>query len=245
MMTPVARLLLVRATPRNQLVSAMAWLTVPALIGPMVGPPLGGFLTTYLSWHWIFWINVPIAAVGLVLVSALPAGEPAAAAAADRPAGLPAVGAGALRPRLRHVGREPAGAADRGRLRHPRGRRASSAAGYLPARASRRLPAARPGDAALPAVPRRHPRRLAVPRRHRRDPVPAAADAAARLRDDRLPVGARHLHRRGRGARREVPRRAGAPGARLPPRAGGGRAALGGADRESTGSSPRRRRRRR
>jgi len=60
MMTPVGRLLLVRATPRDQLVSAMAWLTIPALLGPIMGPPLGGFLTTYLSWHWIFWINVPI-----------------------------------------------------------------------------------------------------------------------------------------------------------------------------------------
>jgi MFS family permease len=77
MMTPVGRLLLVRGTPRDQLVSAMAWLTVPALIGPITGPPLGGFLTTYLSWHWIFWINVPIGLVGLVLVTRyLPAGNP-------------------------------------------------------------------------------------------------------------------------------------------------------------------------
>src|SRR5690606_38682215 len=45
MMTPVARLVLVRATPRNRLISAMAWLTVPALIGPITGPPLGGFIT--------------------------------------------------------------------------------------------------------------------------------------------------------------------------------------------------------
>ncbi len=69
MMTPVARLVLVRSTPRNELVSAMAWLTIPALIGPISGPPLGGFLTTYLSWHWIFWINVPIGLIGLVLVT--------------------------------------------------------------------------------------------------------------------------------------------------------------------------------
>jgi EmrB/QacA subfamily drug resistance transporter len=69
MMTPVARLVLVRATPRNELVSAMAWLTIPALIGPITGPPLGGFLTTYLSWHWIFWINVPIGIVGVILVT--------------------------------------------------------------------------------------------------------------------------------------------------------------------------------
>ncbi len=69
MMTPVARLVLVRSTPRNELVSAMAWLTIPALIGPITGPPLGGFLTTYLSWHWIFWINVPIGIIGIILVT--------------------------------------------------------------------------------------------------------------------------------------------------------------------------------
>jgi MFS family permease len=69
MMTPVARLVLIRATPRNELVSAMAWLTIPALIGPITGPPLGGFLTTYLSWHWIFWINVPIGVAGIILAT--------------------------------------------------------------------------------------------------------------------------------------------------------------------------------
>lgn len=73
MMGPVARLVLVRATPRHQLVDAMAWLTIPALIGPIVGPPFGGFLTTYFSWHWIFWINIPIGILGIVLVGfALP-----------------------------------------------------------------------------------------------------------------------------------------------------------------------------
>lgn len=69
MMTPVARLVLVRATPRHDLVNAMAWLTIPGLIGPIVGPPFGGFLTTYLSWHWIFLINVPIGVLGVALVS--------------------------------------------------------------------------------------------------------------------------------------------------------------------------------
>jgi EmrB/QacA subfamily drug resistance transporter len=67
MMTPVARLVLVRATARNKLVEAMAWLTVPALIGPMIGPPLGGFLTTYVTWHWIFLINIPIGLLGIAL----------------------------------------------------------------------------------------------------------------------------------------------------------------------------------
>jgi MFS family permease len=77
MMTPIARLLLVRSTPRNELVAAMAWLTIPALMGPLTGPPIGGFLTTYLSWHWIFWINVPIGIAGIVAISIfLPKIEP-------------------------------------------------------------------------------------------------------------------------------------------------------------------------
>lgn len=69
MMTPVARLVLVRSTPKSELVSAMAWLTVPALVGPLVGPPVGGFITTYFSWHWIFLINVPIGIIGIVLAT--------------------------------------------------------------------------------------------------------------------------------------------------------------------------------
>jgi len=68
MMTPVGRLLLVRSTPRNELVGAMAWLTIPALLGPITGPLIGGFLTTYLSWHWIFWLNIPIGIIGILLV---------------------------------------------------------------------------------------------------------------------------------------------------------------------------------
>ncbi|MCR9135232.1 MAG: MFS transporter [Alphaproteobacteria bacterium] len=67
MMTPVARILLVRSTPRDQLVSAMAWLAVPALMGPMMGPPIGGILTSYLSWHWIFLVNIPIGVLGIFM----------------------------------------------------------------------------------------------------------------------------------------------------------------------------------
>ncbi|RLQ89367.1 MFS transporter [Notoacmeibacter ruber] len=67
MMTPVARLILVRTTPKDRLVDAMALLTIPALIGPFLGPPLGGFITTYFSWHWIFLINLPIGLAGILL----------------------------------------------------------------------------------------------------------------------------------------------------------------------------------
>ena len=65
MMTPLARLILFRGTPRSGFVAAMAWLTIPALVGPMLGPPVGGFLTTYATWHWIFLINVPIGIAGI------------------------------------------------------------------------------------------------------------------------------------------------------------------------------------
>jgi EmrB/QacA subfamily drug resistance transporter len=71
MMMPVGRLILLRAVPRDGVVEALAWLTVPALIGPVIGPPLGGWIATYWDWRWIFWINVPLALLGLVLVSAL------------------------------------------------------------------------------------------------------------------------------------------------------------------------------
>ncbi len=78
MMTPVGRLVLVRATPKNELVAAMAWLSIPALIGPLIGPPIGGFITTYFSWHWIFLINVPIGIVGVWIAGrVLPDIEPA------------------------------------------------------------------------------------------------------------------------------------------------------------------------
>ncbi|WP_261968838.1 MFS transporter [Prosthecodimorpha staleyi] len=74
MMVPVGRLVMLRTVPKDDLVAAMAWLTVPALIGPVIGPPLGGLIATYASWRWIFWINVPIGFAGIALALAfLPA----------------------------------------------------------------------------------------------------------------------------------------------------------------------------
>jgi EmrB/QacA subfamily drug resistance transporter len=67
MMTPVGRLVLLRSIDKSALVNAMAWVTVPALIGPVIGPPLGGFITTYFTWHWIFLINIPIGLLGIFM----------------------------------------------------------------------------------------------------------------------------------------------------------------------------------
>jgi EmrB/QacA subfamily drug resistance transporter len=69
MMTPVGRVVLLRSTPKAQLVQAMSFLTLPTMLGPVLGPPVGGFLVTYASWRWIFFINIPAAILGVTLVS--------------------------------------------------------------------------------------------------------------------------------------------------------------------------------
>jgi EmrB/QacA subfamily drug resistance transporter len=69
MMVPVGRLLLLRTAARSELVAAMAWLTMPALLGPVVGPPLGGFIVTWFNWRWTFFINIPIGLIGLLAVT--------------------------------------------------------------------------------------------------------------------------------------------------------------------------------
>ena len=69
MMLPVGRLVLLRSVPKDRLIGAMAWVTMPALVGPVIGPPIGGFIVTYFSWNWIFYINVPIGVLGFALVS--------------------------------------------------------------------------------------------------------------------------------------------------------------------------------
>jgi MFS family permease len=69
MMGPVGRLVLLRSTPKHDLVRAMSVLTMPALLGPVLGPPIGGFIVTYGSWRWIFFLNLPIALLGVILVT--------------------------------------------------------------------------------------------------------------------------------------------------------------------------------
>ena len=68
LMVPVGRLVLLRTTPKAELVSAMSVVTMPALLGPVIGPPLGGFIVTFWDWRWIFFLNLPIAAIGVALV---------------------------------------------------------------------------------------------------------------------------------------------------------------------------------
>lgn len=67
LMTPVAKLALIRTFPKKELVKAMNFAIIPALIGPIMGPLVGGYMVDYFTWHWIFLINIPISLVGLVL----------------------------------------------------------------------------------------------------------------------------------------------------------------------------------
>lgn len=67
MMVPVGRIILARATPKEDLIGAMAWLTVPALLGPVMGPLVGGWIVTVADWRWIFLINIPVGLVGMAV----------------------------------------------------------------------------------------------------------------------------------------------------------------------------------
>ena len=69
LMVPVGRLVLLRTVPKSELVRAMSFVSVPALLGPVMGPPLGGFIVTYWSWRWIFFINIPVGVLGLAMVA--------------------------------------------------------------------------------------------------------------------------------------------------------------------------------
>jgi EmrB/QacA subfamily drug resistance transporter len=68
MMVPVGRLLLLRRVRKEELITAMTWLTMPGLLGPVFGPPVGGLLTDAISWRAVFWLNIPVGVIGLLLV---------------------------------------------------------------------------------------------------------------------------------------------------------------------------------
>jgi MFS family permease len=67
LMVPVGRTVVLRSSTKQELLAAISNLTWPGLIAPVLGPPIGGFITTYSSWRWIFYLNVPIAIAGLIL----------------------------------------------------------------------------------------------------------------------------------------------------------------------------------
>src|SRR5713226_7485489 len=185
MMVPIGRLVLLRNVTKADMVRAMSYLTVPALLGPVLGPPVGGFIVTYVSWRWIFFLNVPIGILGLVLVSILIENYKEAETPPFDVAGfaLTAIGLVGTMSGFDAIGRG-------GLPRRPD-----------PLRAPRQ-PSSQPDSrsAALPRPDLRHRRRrrLALPHRHRRPALPAAAAAAARLRHDRLRLGDADLCQRGR-----------------------------------------------
>ena len=69
MMVPVGRMVVVRTVPKSELVRALSFIAMPALLGPMLGPPIGGLIVTYADWRWIFFVNIPIGLLGIVLAT--------------------------------------------------------------------------------------------------------------------------------------------------------------------------------
>jgi len=69
MIAPVGRLILLRSTPRNELISALSVLSLPVQLGPLAGPLIGGLVVGVLGWHWVFLINLPVAVIAFALVA--------------------------------------------------------------------------------------------------------------------------------------------------------------------------------
>ena len=197
MMSPVGRLVMLRVVSKAELVRSMAWLMIPATIGPIVGPPVGGFIVTYLSWHWIFYINVPIGILGVILVTIFidEMKEPVR----QKFDLLGLVLAGTALSCLM-FGIEVASRGVGSRLDHRLlvGVGALAAGLYCAACAPRRAADARLPAAAGDDVPDFVDVRVAVAHRRGRDAVPAAHDVPDRLR----PVGGAewpdHVHQFGR-----------------------------------------------
>lgn len=77
LLLPVGRLAVLRAFPREQFIRAISFVAIPGLVGPLIGPTLGGWMVEFASWHWIFWVNVPVGILGLLAARKyMPEGEP-------------------------------------------------------------------------------------------------------------------------------------------------------------------------
>ena len=186
LMVPVGRLAVLRTTPKHLLITAIATLTWPALIAPIIGPPLGGFITKVADWRWIFFINVPLGIIAILLALRI---IPNIRDDERRPFDLPGFVATSLdgEPGVCH------GAAGSGKNA---GRINRRAAGYW-RRDLLLRPAPFPpqpvtddphGCAAGAHVPGNHVRRIAVPRLHQRRAVPAAAAVPGRFRYGPVPL---------------------------------------------------------
>ena len=197
MMTPVGRLVLLRSIDKSALVNAMAWVTVPALVGPVIGPPLGGFITTYFSWHWIFLINIPIGLLGIFM--ALRYIDPIRSENPERfdlyGLVLAGIGLGGIAFGLSVAGLNLLPWTDR---RRAGGGRVDLDDALRDPRQAYRVAGAGFHAAAAADVARQHHRRLPVSPRHRRVAVPAAAVDAGRLRPVAVPFRAGDICLRGR-----------------------------------------------
>ena len=197
MMTPVGRLIMVRSIDKHLLLNAMSLVTVPALIGPICGPPLGGFITTYASWHWIFLINVPIGLVGIVAASRF---IPNVHVEHRHPFDflgfvLSGLGIGGLAFGLSVMGLDflPVGV-----VAALLGVGAIATIAYVFHARRTPAPILDLTSAQAADVSRQHRRRLPVPARRRRATVPAAAVAADRLPPDAVSIRPDHVHQRAR-----------------------------------------------
>jgi MFS family permease len=76
MLLPIERLAVIRSFPRERYLPALAFIAIPSLIGPLIGPMLGGWLTETASWHWIFLINVPVGLIGCIATAFYMHGDP-------------------------------------------------------------------------------------------------------------------------------------------------------------------------